>query len=257
MSATLGILPARPLRARPPSLRLRMVWMVVAGLMLGGFLAFLVAWVAPDLATDAAIRDVAVPIRSGHLAGGSCTMKLFINFCDIDLTANGPAGEIARSVHYIFGSFTLDGFTVAIIGDPRHPDWLTTDLGLDHFWDRVITLVAFLGVCLAGAYGIVRTVVTLLRTGRFWRVEPAVPTRLELLSIRRNRGTAVWKVRADTGAVTDWVMPGKAKPFALDAGKGVLGLAASRTGAVMPLDEKLRWVDLSAGERAAALAARG
>lgn len=67
---------------------------------------------------------------------------------------------------------------------------------------------------------------------------------------------AVWTVQASAGQTTSWMVPRWTKPCLLGRSDRVLGLADPASGAVMPLDAGLRWIDLSAGERSAVAAAR-
>ncbi len=262
MSDVMTALPARPLHARLPGRVAGQVWALLGFLVMLAMLVFAVAWVAPVLVTDWQVRETAVPIAGGHISDGSCSNRLFLDWCDATLTApvqtaKDAATTITREVHYIFGSFNLGDFTARVLADPKRPEWLTTDLGLDYFWDRALTLLltlAFLGLVLWGG------VVAMLRSRRVrasWRQAELGPVALTLVGVKKTRNGAIWTVRGQSGRLANWTLPRRAKPFVLGPADRVLGLATRGEGAIVPLDAGLRWVDLTAEERRAALAARG
>ena len=248
-------LPSRPLRARPPAARLAQFFGLLSWLFCAGALGFLVAYMGPYLWSDWQVRDAAQIVRGGHLDSGKCSSKLFLHFCDATLTGPGQAGAPPRhrDVDFAFASFDLGHFEAMVVADPRHPDLLTTDLALEHFWSRAITLALFVG-CLASL-----VVVGLLRTFRtwrdraLWRRSPALPVPLRLTTITRSRSSVAWTIVGPTGAASQWTLPRGSKPYMLDGGNTILGLQRQVDGAVMPLDARLRWVALSRPERAAAI----
>ena len=255
MPDALTALPTRPLRARPPIKGPWDIRTLLGILLFGGFLAFSVGWVAPDVYTDWQVRDTAVPIRGGHLSDGSCSSKLFLHMCDVTLSAQAGAERITRKVHYVFGSFTLGDFTARVVADPQRPDWLTTDLGLDYFWDRVVSLGLDLLLIAALLWGGIKTIRDAFRTRAAWHRAEMVPVPLKLAGTQKAPGGMAWTVQAEGGKTARWVVPRRAKPFVLGpAPDRVLGLMTRGGGSLMPLDAGLRWVELSNEERAAALA---
>ena len=257
MSDALSAFPSRPLRARPPFSITGVLWTILAILMVAAMLGYVVSWVAPDLATDWQVRDVAVPIQGSDLSDGSCDSKMFIHSCDATLTAStGDGQSITRRVRYVFGSFTLGNFTAQVVADPKRPQWLTTDLGLDHIWNRTVTMIVavclLIAAVLGGIYGIMQAV----RARASWRRAELVPLPLNLLGRQRTSGGVVWTVRADNGTTAQWTMARRAKPFVLGPADRVLGLATRTGQSLMPLDDRLRWVELSSAERDVVLQAQ-
>jgi hypothetical protein len=255
MSDVFSALPSRALHARPPKRPMGVFWALVGLAMFGAFLFGVAYYVAPVLVTDWQVRDVAVPLRGAHLTGGSCYSKLFVHDCSATLTLPGGTAP-DRDVHYVFGSFTFGGFTARVVGDPQRPAWLTTDLGLDYFWDRVLTFLVIAGslALLVGTW--LLGILGLLRTRRAWQRASLVPVPLQLMGMQKGRDGMVWTVRAENGRTAQWTFSRRAKPFVLGPGDRVLGLAMPGGGSIFPLDAGLRWVDLSAAEREAALRAR-
>ena len=157
-------------------------------------------------------------------------------------------------MNFAFGSFDFGDFEASVVADPRRPELLTTDLALDHFWDRVVTMLVGVGlVLLLFGWGVV-SYLRRRRDMRLWRTSPAVPAVLRLHTITRHRTGKTWSVLGEGGAKADWTVPHGAAAFTLGAPARVLGLRRVVDGAIMPLDAKLRWIDLSETERAAALA---
>ena len=253
MPDAIAALPPRPLQARPPGQGAGLIWAVLGFLLFAGGLVGLALWVGPEIATDWQVRNSALPVKGGHLEHGSCSSKLFLHICDTTLTA---PGGIRREMHYVFASFNISGFTAGVVADPAHKEWLTTDLGLDNFWDRVVTfVVAVLFLC-AALFGFLLQQIKSWRHRRWWRQARVSPVALQLVGQQKVSGGRAWTVRTPDGATARWVVPRRAKPFVLGPPDRVLGLVAG-TGAAMPLDAKLHWVDLTRRERQAALAAVG
>lgn len=248
-------LPTRPLHARPPSSKVSALWSFLGLLLFVAMLGYMLFWVAPDIATDWQIRENAVLVRNADVSDGKCDGRLFIEICDATLSAPVGTGTVVRRVHYVFGSFESGDFTVSVVADPAHPQWLTTDQALDTLWNRVLSFAAasalVLVLVVAGIRGGLRT----RRNHRAWMSAPAVAVPLQLTSLQRVRGGSIWTVKSDTGMVQRWTMPRKAAPYVLGPANRILGLATRGGAAVMPLDAKLQWVDLSPAERSKVLGA--
>ena len=248
-------LPNRPLFPRPPgwgrvNVALEMFGLLVAVALVGASLV----WVLPDIVLDWRVRDAAVPIQGGRSEDRHCSAQLFIVSCGATLHAPAPGGAVSRGVFFLFAGDPDAKYTLRVVGDPARPALITTDLALDSFWDRVLTLAGTWAVfgflCTVGG----RQVLANRRRYAAWRRLPTVPVPLELTAEPLGNG-ARWTVRGETGAVAQWVVPRKAKPFLLRPGI-ILGLSGRDGAALFPLDASLRWVELSEAERRGALASR-
>ena len=251
----LAAFPSRPLHPKPPISRGWDFGTFCAVVVFGGMLVFSIGWVAPEIITDWQVRNTAVPIRGASLSDGSCTNKLFIDLCDATLTAPAAGQTITRQVHYVFGSFNLGDFTASVVADPKKPEWLATDLGLEYFWNRVVSLVITSTVLAALVVGAILASIRGARTYKSWRTANMVPVPLTLIGQQRAGRRTVWTVQAATGKPGRWTLRAGAKPFILGPANRIAGLMIRGGGSVMPLDAKLRWVELSSAERAAILAA--
>lgn len=250
MTDVLSAFPTRPLRARPPGL-LTPFFRPLLGLnMFGTMLILALGLVLPDLVTDWQVRAVAVPIQGARLDHGSCDGKLMVNLCNVTITAPAGTERVTRKIDYLFGSFGDAPLRARVVGDPARPWLLTTNFGLERFWNRAVSLVIVCAVLAGLTGGAIWSMVGSFRTRRAWRQATLVPVPLRLLQAKGG----VWTVQAENGREVRWSVSRFARPFVLGPDDHVLGLA-SRNGAVVPLDSRLRWVVLSRTERAAIRAA--
>lgn len=251
--------PQRPLTVRQPYGLWRAMLLGAFGLVLiaGGGL-WLGQKMLPDLISDFGLRRTAEPVPGGRLVSGRCSSKLMlVHDCTLTLSARGKDREITREVHYLFADLHSGSYTVqAILGDPARPETLTTDIGMDRLWNRAITLAVTAGLIVFFAFGIL----ALARGGKEQRrlvramsgqvLQPAV-LQLDVA------GQGGWTVREPNGGVREWKVAGNAAPFWLDPGRHlILGVRAAGGASPMPLDAKLRWLDLRPEERAALQAFR-
>ena len=109
--------------------------------MFGTMLGFLVVFGPPHLVTDWQVRGTALALRDGTVPASDCSDRDLIEICDMTVAAPVGAAVMQRRVHYVFLSSQDGPITVQVVADPAHPGWLTTDFGLDVFWDRVASLV--------------------------------------------------------------------------------------------------------------------
>ena len=256
MPTAMPELPDRPLHVRipPPGWGHRLL--VGFGLLV--LLAVTVAsliFVAPPLLSDWQVRGAARPALAGQIDSGSCSSKLFINICDVALSAGKNPDVVMRAVHYVFIDAHSGDYSVAVLADPARPALLTTDLGLDKLVNRTITIGVFWLAMLAG---VVATLRGLFRRRRE-RAEMAGWSRLRLVPLRLTaisaaRGAASWTTQPlDGGKSRIWSVPGKARPFML-APDVALAAAGPDDRLALPLDQDLEWIDLTEAERNALVA---
>ncbi len=135
--------------------------MLVAGLFVAGLV-----WDGPVLVTDWMVRAKAVPIQ-GSQVDGSCNEHLLLSTCRATLTAPGANGAtVTRFVEYAFTSIDTSSRSAQVVADPQRPEWLTTDLGLDRFWNRVATFLVSAALLGAIAVNQGRSVLRGLRNRR-------------------------------------------------------------------------------------------
>lgn len=106
---------------------------------------FFIWWLGPRLVNDFSARaDHFAPITDMRIAEAKCRSKLFvISFCDIK--TEGPAqGEKHQLSYLILGS--LGGERVSLLRSQEHPQLLTSNIGVDYFWNRVLSFAVFVGL---------------------------------------------------------------------------------------------------------------
>lgn len=256
MTPALPELPARPLHVRvPPTGWGHRLLVGFGGLLLLGVTIASLVFVAPPLLTDWQVRGAARPALAGEIDSGSCSSKLFINICDVVLSAGKNPNVVVRKVHYVFVDAHSGDYSVAVLADPARPALLTTDLGLDRLVNRTITIGIFWLLMAAGGVAVLRSLLQRRRE----RAEMAGWSRLRLVPLRLTafsaaRGASSWTVQPlEGGKARIWAMPGKARPFLL-APDVLLAAAGPDDRLAVPLDQDLAWIDLTEAERQALVA---
>lgn len=253
MARVFSALPARALHGRPPGSRATAAWSLLGVLMFGAMLALMVVFLPPGLVTDWQVRGTALTLGDGTVRDNDCSVSDLIAICSMTVVAPVGTGVVQRRVHYAFISGQDDPVTVHAVADPARPGWLTTDLGLDVFWNRVASLIGATVIigCLVfgGSWAAFRS----HRRSNAWRTADSLAVPLRLVSRQRLRNGELWIVRNEDGQTARWTVPRRSAPFALGSAGEILGLQRTDGSEIMPLDDKLRWVDLSQAERAAVL----
>ena len=99
-----------------------------------------------------------MPVSDMQITEARCRTKVFvISFCDIK--AQGlPQGEKHKFAYLILGS--MGGESVSLLRSQEHTEIVTSNIGIDYFWNRVATFVVFVGLLAAlvigGIIGILR-----------------------------------------------------------------------------------------------------
>jgi hypothetical protein len=255
MPTTAPAFPNRPLTVRPPGYSLWALtgWVVVGAFMMLGFW-LIVTEPIPALKDDWVIRNTARPIPQAGIEDGRCSTRLVLVQCEATLTAAFATGEVRKKTKQYFVAFHIGDYSATVMGDPARPEYLTTDLALSKFWNRVITLLVSIPVFAALAGLMVWYVVRQLRERRsILRGLNGRTLRLVALELGfRNR--QIWRVGGTNSdgspAWQDWHISPRRSPIVLDAEQGlVLGVTADNTRVVMPLDTRLSWIGLTDAER--------
>jgi hypothetical protein len=247
--------PGRPVALRAPGIGLfsqlgGIVWALV---IFGGTL-LVVLPPGLDLAGDLGIRSAARPVRGGRVEG-RCRVRALLADCEVELVAPPFRGapEVRRKVDYLF--FATPGvadYRAVVMADPAQPGRLTTDLGLDRLWNRLVTLLVVGPFLLAiGLAALLMAPGEARRKRRLARALSGKQLRLGLLRLERwSRGewTVVPYPAGAPGERTVWNAPGF--PAVLDPAQGlVLAVTTGDGSASMPLDGGLSFVDLTPEER--------
>ena len=250
LAAIQAAFPDRPLSIDAPVSRWR-AWLTSFVLLaiLVGFGWWAVTAIVPTIISDLQIRDGAVPVN-GRVESGRCRSQVgMLHMCDMTLVSSAPTKDgqpLRQSANYIFVQPHLGDFTVQLLADPTRPGQLTTDMGLEHLTNRVITFTGLAVALLAMGYG---GVILMRAGGRARRDMQALSGRqLIPVAVQVGRDRQGWQVRPEGGPrSTLWPMPKKAEPFwiAPDVALGV----TTPGGPVFALDQELSWADFSEEER--------
>ncbi|MDQ1080722.1 hypothetical protein [Pseudoroseomonas cervicalis] len=249
--------PERPLTVHPPVSAVRSMLGLVLGIVIGiGIWVLVAMWLGPSLSTDFALRSSGQPAASGRIEDGRCRSKLFLVTCDVTITAR-PDGmtRVENRAHYLFLDVHSGDYSSGVLYDPGNPELLSTELGMRMLWNRVICALALLLLGVASVFAGVKQWFSNAALRRrihdqfaHKRMRP-VPARL------LEAGGVKWVVADPAGQAHAWAVPAKSRPFFLD-GEHVLAVTPAepppgQVPMLFPLDEKLRWVDLTPEERAA------
>ncbi|WP_395676064.1 hypothetical protein [Inquilinus sp.] len=263
---TLSAFPTRPLRVhapKPKTIR-RILLLIVLELVLLALLAALFVWMAPPLLNDARIRQNPAIAEDGELVNGKCQTKLVMTFCDATLSAPGPDGTAVRSdVSYFLLDLHFGDYDTEVVQSADDPHLLTTTLGLDYFWDRVLCFAAAVVLLVIGIIGMVRGT---FRQNRGEREAVALdgqvltPVPVTILSGRKVRRVITWKFSYPAAGREAKVNVNTNKdflPFTLDSrGKRALAVTGAAGGTPLLLDAGLSQLELTEPERTALLQAQ-
>jgi hypothetical protein len=258
MAAKSPAFPDRPLTVLPPGHGLLgiLIWLPVALLVLAGCV-MIVTTPIPDLLQDWAIRDTARQMPQARVEDGRCKTRLVLVDCEAILVLPQGRGQpIRQPSNLYFVDLHFGGYTTSVMGDPARSPHLTTNLALEKFWNRVITLALSIPFFGAIAWYMVASLFKQLRERRhiLGALDRRVlrPVALKLGS----RGQKTWHVsNLDPNGVPiwrEWKVSSRIHPITLDSRQElILGVTAGDGIVAMPLDSNLTWIGLSEPERAA------
>jgi len=135
-------LPDRPIAVRPPQ-TIGPLSAVGLFVMLFGLLAGALWWLGPDLARDLRIGSDVAPARSLRIEEARCRSRLYvIAVCDVRYAPAAAAAETAHGTtlwYLLLGRANADG--INLLASRADPELVTTDLGLDRLWQRLLALL--------------------------------------------------------------------------------------------------------------------
>ncbi|QCI65403.1 hypothetical protein [Phreatobacter stygius] len=251
--------PTRPLKVLLPKRpsRLGAFALFLTGVLFVAGIAFLMG---PDLVKDARLVGNVEPATQARFISGKCKSKLVLHFCDATIERRGPAGNIREETSFGFFDLHLGAYSIRVMQQKGNPNVVTTDLALDHFWNRLITVGLFVALFGAGALASLRQAVR-RRTG-----DPNKPLRAlsgkvlsPLLVDLRGEGTENGKTWTWTyarpmsgpafGPETAVDFPAGLWPFFVDQAGSQALAAGGPNGEVLLLDGGLTVLDMRPEER--------
>ena len=226
--------------------------------LFGGFLAMIAVDVGPAIRDDFALRGGAQVATGARITEGRCRSRMFLfQSCEITIAWRDKDGAQTRKTTTMFVEPHMGSWSAVAMADPARPGLVTTDLALDRLWNRVATAAGLGVVVLVLMVGLVVLAWRATRMAggvKLLSGRPLVPV---AVAFRGWGQPPTWKVADEHGQVFEWPVRKSDKPFVLDETRGlVLALRDPAGGPAFPLDEKLRFVELTPPERAAIEAAR-
>ena len=264
-------LPDRPITVRPPQ---TVGPASAAGLfaLLFGLLAGAVWWLGPDLVRDWRIDGEVVRAESARIEEARCRSRLMLfTVCDVTFLT-GRAADAPRQTLWYFFIDRVGQEPIALVrpkaGDASDPASITTNLGLDKLYHRLLALALIVGLlafCIVLSAQVQWQGVIIRRalaglSGQ--RLVPVVVT-LEgsvLAGRKRRRWTYLYNVSLhNEGGRQERAFVEFARgiePLLVSqGGKVALALASANGGVPMLLDATLSALDLTEAERQAFFAA--
>jgi hypothetical protein len=255
-------LPRRPIAVRPPPASASLVSLGPIVLLLG-MLAGILAWLGPDLVRDWSIRDGAVAADRARLEEVRCrTWLRVLRFCHIAVVEELGDAEARRTLRYAFIAMAQEQ-PVTLRRSRSDPALLTTEIGLQMFFSRLITLTLFCAIVVL-CIGV--TAMALVRAATAQRAFAAMSgQRLMPVVVEIERKNFVpphrrlWAYLYDgesgsERATIEW--PARVRPLFTSAQeRWAVALQGERSDAPLLLDAGLTCLDLTEPERAAFYAA--
>lgn len=225
---------------------------------------FMLVWEGPGVVRDFQISQNPLVLEDGDVQNGRCkTRKAIFTDCEARLVYSHGGRNYATDVEVMFVDLHFGDYETGLVISADHPELATLTLALDKLWNRIITLTVF--VLLLGGMGLAMVFLAL----RIWRVsrqlrQPAkltvVPVEITAFDRKSNILSVTYndKIAEDrTGRSAYTRMRSGEEPLVVGEANGkAVGLAVRHGDTALPvlLDDRLRRIDLSDDERAAALA---
>jgi hypothetical protein len=258
-------LPDRPLKlsrkARPGYF-----WVLVGALFLMAIGAGLMIWQMPDLQRDWKISRNPVLVPDGLVQNGECnTRKGIFTDCEAHLSYAVDGQQYETEVAIMFVDIHTGDYMVDVVRSGDDPGLATMSIGIDKLWNR-ISLLAFLLL-----FTLVAGFVLLLQGARNMRASgvlaqrsklQAIPVAIDTVAKAGRRVNVTFRnpdgKRPKTKFTSSFAR--NEQPLILQTAQGgTVGIAVKHPATPVPvlLDSGLLRLDLTAGERAAALALIG
>jgi hypothetical protein len=257
-----GALPDRAIIVRPPQtigpLSAAGVFALLLGLLCGALL-----WLGPDLARDWRINGDVVRAEGARIEQARCRSRLvLINVCDVAFIDERSADRSRQRLWYFFID-TIRQEPIVLVRPRSDADAITTNLGLDKFYHRVLALtliVALLAFCIVLSAQFVRQgrltrrALAMLNGQRLTPIVVALEGSISIAHKRR-RWTYVHNVDGRKERAFVEFASGNDPLFVTPDGKQALALRGEREGVPLLLDAKLSCLDLTEDEKATFFAA--
>jgi hypothetical protein len=256
-----GALPDRPIAVRPP-------WTIgpLSAISLFSMLFALLAgalwWLGPDLARDWRIDGV-VEAAGARIEQTRCRTRLaLVSVCDVAFVDERSA-QASRNTLWYFFIDRVGEEPIALLRSKSDAAAITTNLGMDKFYHRLLALALIVG----GLLFCITLSIQLLRQGMVTRRALAGLSGQRLLPVvvgvegsipiahKRRRWTYIYDAGGKEERAFVELTAGNDPLFVTPDGKQALALRGEGGGVPLLLDSKLGSLDLSEAEKEAFFAA--
>lgn len=258
-------LPQRPLKlsrhARPAYF-----WALIGAVFLMVIGLFMMVWQLPGIQHDWTISRNPVLVQDGNIENAKCTTrKAIFTDCEAHLSYVVDGTPYETEVSLMFVDFNTDGYTVNIVRSGDDPSLATMDIGIDKLWNRVILLAVLLLFTIGGGFALFLQGARNMRaSGLMARAGMYDPVGVTIAAVaktgKRQQVTMTNPAGAKPKAQFMSSFRKGEEPLIMQTSTGeVFGIAVKPAGTPVPvlLDRGLMRLDLTADERAAALASVG
>lgn len=125
------------------------IWRIITGLILIAAGVWIAWYEGPLLIRDFGIGDNVEAAAQAKLVKGSCSSRLVIYFCDLDIDQQQAGTTRKTELSYLFVDLPSSDYSVRLLSPKGDSSIVTTDIGQDMLWNRAISLAATLIFCLS------------------------------------------------------------------------------------------------------------
>ncbi|WP_421593826.1 hypothetical protein [Shinella sp. M27] len=254
-------LPARPLAIKSGVISIPFAYYFSIPILLA-IAVFMAMTEGPGILRDYTISQNPLVI-DGTIGGNCTTRKAVFTTCEVDLSYQHDGQRYEKEVEVMFVDFHTGDYETGLVVSADHPDLATISLGLDMLWNRIITLAAFTLLLGGGGLAMIFLALRILRVrGQLRHPAPLTVIPVEITGIDKKRGrlAVTYADRLSerkTKRVAFTRFENGEEPIIVgDAGSNAVALAVWHGKTALPvlLDDRLERIDLTAQERADALA---
>jgi hypothetical protein len=253
-------LPDRAISVRPPQTvgPMSSIGMFV---LLFGLIAGTIWWLGPDLARDWRIDGEVVKAEGARIEASRCRSRLvLVTLCDVTFQYGSVDDTERRTLWYFFID-RLDPEPIALVRPKADAtlsaDRITTNLGLDKLYHRLLALVlvlALLGACIVLSAQVQWQGIAARRALARLSGQRLVPVIVGIessshIGYKRRRWTYLYNAGGEQERAFIELPKGSEPLFVTRDGKQALALAARDGGVPLLLDAKLAALDLTAAEK--------
>lgn len=254
-------LPARPIAIKGGVISIPFAYYFSTPVLLA-IAIFMVMTEGPGILRDYTISQNPFVI-DGTIGGNCTTRKAVFTTCEVDLSYEHDGQRYEKEVEVMFVDFHTGDYETGLVISADHPELATISLGLDMLWNRIITLAAFTLLLGGGGIAMIFLALRILRVrGQLRHPAPltVIPVEITGMDKKRGRLSVTYADRLSerkTKRVAFTRFESGEEPIIVgDAGSNAVALAVWHGTTALPvlLDDRLERIDMTAQERAEALA---